>query len=307
MLLPIAHNPFFKTSSEQLKHINPSFYSIGSQLSYFKTLNIERYKLITERIFVIDCLLSFVKTSTLYNLSYPKYQDLHTVNSPFIDMKKFCHINLLENKNCVMNDISFGKDHKLNGIITGPNAGGKSTCIKGLLTNVILSQTICMGSFEVLHFTPFKHINTQINIPDCKGVSSLFEAEMYRCKDNLDEIKNLSGKEFSLVTMDELFNSTNVVEGIAGAYAILNKMSTYPNVINIITTHFTYLTKLKKTNKFDLYKMNAIVHKNGIEYPYTLTRGVSSQTIALDILEMNNFDKDIIDDATIIKNKITAK
>jgi DNA mismatch repair ATPase MutS len=43
-------------------------------------------------------------------------------------------------------------------IITGPNAGGKSTFIKTLLINVLLSQTICISTSDYCLLTPFKKL-----------------------------------------------------------------------------------------------------------------------------------------------------
>ena len=47
--------------------------------------------------------------------------------------------------------------------------------------------------------------------------------------------------------MDELFSSTNYVEGYSAAYAILKTLSKEKNSLSLITTHYTDLTKLEKT------------------------------------------------------------
>ena len=106
--------------------------------------------------------------------------------------------------------------------------------------------------------------------------------------------------------MDEIFNSTNPVEGIAGAYAIAKNMSSYPNNISVITTHYLYLAKLSKDfpERFKNLKMNVKNPTGDIVYPYRLTPGVSRQFIAIEILKKNGFDKEIVDDALAIKNKL---
>jgi DNA mismatch repair ATPase MutS len=193
-----------------------------------------------------------------------------------------------------------------NAIITGPNAGGKSTLIKMMCSNILLSQTVCVTSSAYTELTPFYFVNTQINIPDTKGVESLFEAEMNRCLYNLNFIKKNQTRP-CIIFMDEIFNSTNMIEAISGAYSILDKLSQYTNVMTIITTHFTYLTKLKKTSNFECYRMNAILNDGDISYPYILSPGVSNQFIALELLRKRGFDASIIDYATRIKNKFVKQ
>jgi DNA mismatch repair protein MutS len=186
-------------------------------------------------------------------------------------------------------------------ILTGPNAGGKSTMIKSILLSILLAQTITVSNCTSLDLSPIYFINSQMNIPDCKGKESLFEAEMYRSKKNIDILPTLDKP--SIIFMDEIFNSTNPVEGIAGAYAIIKNIASYPLTLAVVTTHFLYLTKLAKEfpNVFKNYKMNVVEENNTITYPYKLTRGISKQYIAIELLKQNGFNEAIISDALAIK------
>lgn len=145
-----------------------------------------------------------------------------------------------------------------------------------------------------------------MNIPDCKGKESLFEAEMYRSKDNLDSLKKYTGK-LSAIFMDEIFNSTNPIEGISGAYAIAKNMVKHETTMTFITTHYIYLTKLAshQPEKFINMKMNVIHNDNEIKYPYKILPGISRQYIALELLQLNGFDKDVVEDALAIKKKLS--
>lgn len=189
-----------------------------------------------------------------------------------------------------------------NCVITGPNAAGKSTLIKGVACNVILAQTLGFACAASYVCTPFMWISTQINIPDCKGVESLFQAEMHRCKTNIEQVRSLSEGQHALLVFDEIFNSTNVVEGVAAAYAILDTLGERSNCTTIITTHYPYLCKLPN---FDRYKMNAQLDEQmRVErFPYRLTKGVSNQYIALEMLR-ENFDPVIVDRAITVKNQL---
>jgi len=270
-------------------------------LSFLKNIKYEVLTDIIKRIYIID---SIIGTIT-YLRSISPYQSCFTylIDSkiPLIKVDKGWHICLDEQK-AVSNDICLEAN---NMILTGPNAGGKSTFIKTLVINILLSQTlgICMAAHTSL--TPYDMIHTQINIPDCKGKESLFEAEMYRCKNTLDLLKQ-EGKK--LIVMDEIFNSTNPIEGISGAFAVANKISQCNTATLVFTTHFTYLTKLSKTRRFTNYKMNVLRDANGrIEFPYKLEKGISKQYVALELLMNNGFDTDILEEAINIKNRITSK
>lgn len=198
-------------------------------------------------------------------------------------------------------------DIKNNILITGPNAAGKSTFIKSVIINIILAQTIGVCSSEKFEMTPFHLIETYLHIPDSKGSSSLFEAEMVRSKKYIDKIKNLDENKFSFIVLDEIFSSTNYVEGFSGAYSILKKISNFSNTLSITTTHYTDLEVLEKDTKGKImnYKFEVDFNENEeIIFNYILKRGMSRQYIALQLLKRNGFDDDIIEEAINMCKKI---
>ena len=275
--------------------------NFGRQLHTYLTFDKDVIKSILVKSYIIEALQSIVLFKQHYGIDYVNY-----ISDSELPIIKVCEVfhPCIDKDKVVANMVNIGADHK-NMILTGPNAGGKSTFIKSLIVNTILCQTVGVCMAKTCSMTPFYIINSQINIPDSKGYESLFEAEMYRCKEKLDLIKHCDQSKFALFIMDEIFNSTNPVEGIAGAYAIANKLSEYKNSILIFTTHFLYLTKLKRNGRFVNYKMNVEKKDENIYYPYKLFNGVSKQYIALDLLDKNGFDKDIIEQAQTIKAKFT--
>jgi DNA mismatch repair protein MutS len=226
-------------------------------------------------------------------------------NSPTINIKKIWHPYL--NKDEVTDIVKNSIDIKNNILITGPNAAGKSTFIKSVIINIILSQTIGISSSEKFEITPFHMVETYLHIPDSKGCSSLFEAEMFRSKEYIDKIKNLDPNKFSFIVLDEIFSSTNYVEGFSGAYSILKKISSFSNTLSITTTHYTDLEILEKDTKGKIknYKFE-VEHdeKNEIVFNYLLKEGTSRQYIALELLKKNGFDDDVIEDALEICKKV---
>lgn len=273
--------------------------NFGENLKCFRYFNHNNYINLIRKVYILDCLTSIKKLE----YSYPDFMNVDSIK-PVLTISDMWHPSI---EDPVSNSIELTEQSSM--IITGPNAGGKSTLIKSILIILILSQSICVVPAKSIQLTPFKYINSQINIPDCKGKESLFEAEMYRSKENLDQLKVLDGQK-SIIFMDEIFNSTNPIEGIAGAYAILKKIATYKSNITIFTTHYLYLTKLSKAfpDIFINMKMNVVKTSDNerITYPYKLSKGISNQYIALELLKQNNFDSEIIKDALEIKSKLVA-
>ena len=257
--------------------------NFGEKLKLYKYI---KKDLITEFVnitYLCDSIVSLYLIKKEYKLNYSK---LIKSNEPLLNIKGLKHPNI---NNAVKNDIILDNNNNL--IITGPNAGGKSTFIKSIAINIILSQTICMNFCDDLELTPFYYISSQMNIVDDKGSESLFEAEMNRIVSNINNINECSkNNKFSILFLDELFNSTNIIEGICGSYSICKKLSDKKTNITLLTTHYTYLYKLEKnTKRYKNYKMNAIINDAEIVFPYKLIKGYSKQYVALELLKKINY------------------
>ncbi len=261
----------------------------------------------------IDAILSISSLVDNSNQSHPYTYSKYMENSsnPSIQMKEVWHPFLnesiqLNNKKVTKNDLNM----KNNILITGANAAGKSTFIKTVILNLIFSQTMCVSTGTQFELTPFYMLESYLQIPDSKGKESLFEAEMYRSRDYLEKLKSLDEKQFSFIVLDEIFSSTNYIEGFSGAYAILKKISSFSNTLSITTTHYSDLDCLEKdTNgKFMNYKFEVDIDKDeNIKFNYLLKRGTSRQYIALQLLNQNGFDKDVIETAIEMSKNIVIQ
>jgi DNA mismatch repair ATPase MutS len=280
--------------------------NFGMQLKMFKSLNNDESKLklnqIMNQVFILDALCAlkyYIKTKNLARCSF----DFESEN-PYIIFKNSWHPNL---SNCaVRNTFENVNTEKKHTIITGPNASGKSTFIKGVLINIILSQTLGYNATTRTIITPFDFIGSLIHIPDCKGKESLFEAEMVRCKKNFDFMIS-ERKKKCILFMDEIFNSTNFIEGYSGAYSILEKMGRLNNCILFVTTHYPSLSKLNTDNNYSLKKFDCKKENGKIKYDYKLKNGVCDEYVALDILLDSGFDSEIIRHANQIKERLISK
>jgi hypothetical protein len=190
-------------------------------------------------------------------------------------------------------------------LITGPNGSGKSTYIKSIIESIILGQTIGVVPAKQLKITPFKHISTYLNIPDCQGKESLFQAEMNRCYQQLQILKESEEKgEFSFSIMDEIFVSTNYQEGMSGAYAVIKRMCNMNKCINVITTHFDVLASMDEVKVCKKYFDIEMNDTDKIIKDYKIKNGVSKKHMALKLLKQKGFDPEIINDAEYLYEKL---
>lgn len=201
-------------------------------------------------------------------------------------------------------------------IITGPNAAGKSTFIKNVMISVYLSQSLGISCSDKTVLTPFENIFTYLNITDKIGKESLFQAEMNRCYDYIQKTElSLSNdkKIHNIGMIDELFTGTNPNEGMAGSYAILNRLAANPMNLTLVSTHYHEMVNMLDINNFMFYKFTMNRHLIGdnvfFSSNHRLEPGVNEQFIALDLLKEKGFDKYIIEDAfkylDITNNNIT--
>lgn len=193
-----------------------------------------------------------------------------------------------------------------NTIITGANGAGKSTYIKSVIECIILGQTIGVVPASEFIITPFANITTYLNIPDCQGKESLFQAEMSRCHQQLQMLESAEKQhQFSFNIMDEIFVSTNYKEGMSGAYAIINQLCKFQNCLNIITTHFDVLANMEDLQVNKHYFDIEIDDEDNITRDYKIKPGVNTKHMALKLLKKKGFSPDIIKDAEYLYEQIS--
>ncbi len=227
----------------------------------------------------------------------PTYLQAET---PQLQITNFWH-PLIDENVVIENSVTLGTDgQRPNMIITGPNAGGKSTVLKAIVLCVMLAQTVGLAPAQSMSLTPFNSISTYLNIvDDIAAGNSLFMAEAKQAQRLIDKVEKSGPGEFNLTVFDEVFNGTAPLEGSAAAYSVAHHLGKFHNTMCLISTHFSLLTNLEHdTSAFQNYKVS--VHQTrdgGIAYPYLLEQGISHQNVALDILRAEGFDGSLLNKA----------
>lgn len=290
--------------NDRERKIPVGFAKCGQRLAWFKTFGAcaSSYSIVINRLYILDALCAIVKARAELNLCWPKYVRRGT--QPVFAVSNVKHINLAGDKACIGNSLV---SNPRNVVITGPNAAGKTTFIKSACISVWLAQTLCVAPCDSMTLTPFHYIATHIHAPDVKGHASLFEAEMFRAKDTLCAVSQLTQQQYAFLVFDEIFSSTNPQEGIAAAFAILQTLGAEPKVVTMTTTHYVHLCKLQSAHPrlFANMRFSAVqnVAAKGYDFSFRIEHGFSNQQIALDLLSINGFDKALVDKALRVKDE----
>lgn len=204
---------------------------------------------------------------------------------PTINAKAFWNV-LVEN--AVTSDLSENKHI----ILTGPNAGGKTTAIRALLQNIVVGQSFGVAAAESFEFTMFDEIHSYLNISDdlINGLS-LFASEIKRAQEIVQKIKSLEPHKKFFFALDELFTGTVAEDGETCAYEFIKRIAEFNNVLFVYATHFNKLKELGKDNTFCAnYKVDAPTKNTSgkLVYPYTLSQGANESRVALDMARQAN-------------------
>lgn len=212
---------------------------------------------------------------------------------------------VLKDRNPIKNDVSFDK----NLILTGPNASGKTTVLKSILINIILTQQFGCGFYTAAYLKPYDYIHCYLNIPDTSGRDSLFQAEAKRCKEILDTIEENKEEERHFCAFDEIYSGTNPEEATLSTVAFIDYLVKYNNISCILTSHFIKACKkLGKNKRIENYHMSVESNVNennqsSIKYKYQLEKGISSIQGGIQILKDMNYPQKILEQ-TGIGNKL---
>ncbi|MBS7303871.1 MAG: hypothetical protein KIG50_07025 [Lachnospiraceae bacterium] len=188
-------------------------------------------------------------------------------------------------KSPVKNDI----DVKRSILITGSDASGKSTFLKTIAVNAILSQsihTVCADMYTADRFRVYSSITLKDNI--FEG-DSYYMAEIKSIKRILDAAED--GKTPILAFVDEVLRGTNTTERIAASGIILQKLSQCEGFC-FAATHDLELTEILK-HYYDNMHFEETLKDGDITFPYRLMPGSATTRNAIALLKIIGYDNSI--------------
>ncbi len=183
-------------------------------------------------------------------------------------------------------------------LITGSNMSGKTTFIKTVGINFILSQT--------LYFSLSKHIDIPKLIvksairrnEDLEEGKSYFFVEI----ESLNNFIVLSEeKNKYLFLIDEIFRGTNTIERLASSTAVLKYLDITNKVF--VTTHDIELQDLLENN-FKMFHFSEQIENGKLFFNYKIKEGPCSSGNAIKLLEIIKYPALIITEANAIVKKL---
>ena len=204
--------------------------------------------------------------------------------------------------NCVTNSITI--ENRQGVLITGSNMSGKTTFIRAIAINALLSQTI-NTSFAAQYKAPPLNIFTSINMSDDLGEhKSYFQAEATSVRNIIRG--TAAGKPLnSLVIIDEIFRGTNTIERIAAAKAVLSYFVDDKNFV-LVSTHDLELAELLG-NDYKVFSFEELSGDDRLVFDYKIKEGLLKNKNGIAVLKGLDYPQYIIDEAYKISTQLRDK
>ncbi len=254
----------------------------NSMLSFFQK-NRETLNRIYSTIGFLDSCMAV--SSFRYRLPYFCLPELTKNSSPKLSVTELYHPMLSD-------PISNSIKENRSVLITGSNASGKSTFIKNLAINALLSQTIYTSvskSYQASYFSIFSSMALR---------DSIFKNESYYIVEikSLKRILDHVNREYPmLVLIDEVLRGTNTLERIAASSRILQSLAK-KNVLCFAATHDIELTHILE-NYYANYHFQEKISDHQILFDYKLYQGRAVSKNAIKLLSLLGYTPDIIKNA----------
>jgi DNA mismatch repair ATPase MutS len=180
-------------------------------------------------------------------------------------------------------------------LLTGSNMSGKTSFIRAVGLNVITGLTINTCFAEFMSF-PLLRVFSAIRISDdLLNDKSYYFEEVLTIKEMIIEGEK---NEKNIFLLDELFKGTNTVERISAGKAVLSALTKNNNIV-VVSTHDIELTDFL-AEAYELYHFSEIINKNKIDFDYKLKGGRLQNRNAIRILDINDYPKEIVNEAMAI-------
>ncbi|WP_421752974.1 MutS-related protein [Croceimicrobium sp.] len=176
-----------------------------------------------------------------YQANHPDFCFPELTKDLRLEVNKLAH-PLIPAQQRVANDFEMAGPKYI--ILTGSNMSGKSTFLRSLGVNMILSQMgtkVCASQFRTYPFQLLSSMNPQ---DDLRNETSYFQAEILRLRALLDR---LNPERFSFFLLDEILRGTNSNDKQNGTRGLLRQIEGR-EAWGIIATHDVDIAHLADSN-----------------------------------------------------------
>ncbi len=214
-----------------------------------------------------------------YAVNHPNYQ-FPSINQEHEILFENMGHPLLPSHNRVSNTISFEQHAFV--ILTGSNMSGKSTFLRSIGINLVLSHMgapICCTKASV---HPMRLLVSMRHSDSLADGDSYFLAEVKKLKTISDVVKS----ERCFVLLDEILRGTNSDDKVAGSIAVIKNILSH-RTMGIIATHDLKVCELEKDYPSEMtnFCFESKIEKGDLYFDYQLKKGICSSKSASFLLE----------------------
>ncbi|XP_017973743.1 PREDICTED: endonuclease MutS2 isoform X1 [Theobroma cacao] len=213
-----------------------------------------------------------------------------------------CQVRALEEAPPVPTDFFIAQKTRVL-VITGPNTGGKTICLKTVgLAAIMAKSGLHVLSSESAKIPWFDSVFADIG--DEQSLSQSLSTFSGRLK-QISEIRSQSTSQ-SLVLLDEVGAGTNPLEGAALGMSLLESFAKTGALLTIATTHHGELKTLKYSN--DTFE-NACMEfdEENLKPTYKILWGVPGRSNAINIAERLGVPSIVVDNARELYGPASAE
>ncbi|KAF4615129.1 hypothetical protein D9613_003157 [Agrocybe pediades] len=245
---------------------------------------------------VADCLTSLAQVALMENWVRPEFTD-----DDILEIQDGRHpmIEQYNSNPYIPNSISMGGKDARTKIITGPNMGGKSSCVRMIALIALMAQIGSYVPAASVKMGLLDSILTRMGASDdlARGRST-FMVEMSETSEILQTATNRS-----LVILDELGRGTSTFDGIAIADATLQYLVEKKKSKTLFITHYPLLaTKLQKKLPRDVQNVHMgyevdqrITGVREVTFLYRLIPGLATESFGIECARLAALPENILE------------
>lgn len=168
-------------------------------------------------------------------------------------------------------------------ILTGSNMAGKSTFLRTLGINLVMTGVGLPVCAKALTTPPVQLLSSMKPQDSLDDNQSYFQAEITRLSRLM---KMLEGPKLNFILLDEILRGTNSIDKQNGTRAFLSKIKRY-NLLGVIATHDVEIANMteKDSETFSNYFFESKVEGDQLKFDYVLRKGVCNTPNASDLMK----------------------
>ncbi|KAF5386928.1 hypothetical protein D9615_001885 [Tricholomella constricta] len=254
--------------------------------SFLKEIALNHYGILRDavnKLAIADCLLSHALVALQENYVRPTFTEDDTIE--IVD-GRHPMVEALRPDPFVPNTIVMGGGKPRSKIITGPNMGGKSSCVRMIALIAIMAQIGSYVPAASVKMGLLDSVLTRMGASDdlARGRST-FMVEMSETSEILH-----SATRNSLVILDELGRGTSTFDGMAIADAVMQQLVETTKCKTLFITHYPLVaSNLEAQHPLDVENLHMgyeeetrIDGTREITFLYRLTLGMASESFGIE-------------------------